>query len=238
MICETLLLHIGLESRYTRESGHFSTSWYAKGWSPSTNKDPSTKISYSVWSKRGTRGNSGEHEGRRSYWDDVEHRILQTTPKELRWKGKKRLTEVRDTKENAPEQESVKDFMATEKRLWELHRFLNNRKGSLSSTYKKKTEANTKVYDLNQKTMQDLDPLAEEYEIFEETMKKETHETEVFAVAHEAMEEFDKAQKDQDRLQDELEFTCESMVTASKEFTNCWASTMLRAQTSSIQAQT
>ena len=36
------------------------------------------------------------------------------------------------------------------------------------------------------------------------------------------MEELDKAQKDQDRLQDELEFTCESMVTASKEFTNCW----------------
>ena len=45
----------------------------------------------------------------------------------------------------------------------------------------------------------------------------------LFAVAYEAMEEFDKAQKDQDRLQDESAFTCESMVTASKEFTNCWA---------------
>ena len=102
----------------------------------------------------------------------------------------------------------MKDFVATEKKLWELHRLLNNRKGSLSSTYKKNTEANTKVYDLNQKTMQALDALAEEYEIFEETMKKGTHETEegdmLFAVAY-AMEELDKAQKDQDRLQDELE---------------------------------
>ena len=41
---------------------------------------------------------------------------------------------------------------------------------SLSSTYKKNTEANTKVYDLNQKSMQALDVLAEECEIFEETL--------------------------------------------------------------------
>ena len=56
---------------------------------------------------------------------------------------------IRDTKENASEQESAKDFEATEKRLWEMHRLFNNRTGSLSSTYKKNTEANTKVYDLN-----------------------------------------------------------------------------------------
>ena len=36
-------------------------------------------------------------------------------------------------KENASEQERVKDSVVTEKRLWELHRLLNNRKGSLSS---------------------------------------------------------------------------------------------------------
>ena len=56
---------------------------------------------------------------------------------------------VRDTKENASEQESAKDFVATDKRLWEVHRLLKNRTGSLSSTYNKNTEANTKVYDLN-----------------------------------------------------------------------------------------
>ena len=88
----------------------------------------------------------------------------------LGWKEKKRLKEgkkgteedgvvVRDTKENASEQTSVKDFVETEKKLWELHRLLNNRKGSLSSTYKKNTEANTKDYDLNQKTMQAVDVL-------------------------------------------------------------------------------
>ena len=90
-----------------------------------------------------------------------------------------------------------------------------------SSTFKKNTEANTRVCDLNQKTMQALDVLAEENEIFQVT-----HETEdgdkLSAVAYEAMEEFDKAQKDRDGLQDELEATCGSMVAASKEHTNCW----------------
>ena len=132
-----------------------------------------------------------------------------------------------DTKENAFKQESVKDFVVTQRRLWKLHRLLNNRKGSLSSTYKKNTEASTRVHDLNQKTMQALGALAEEYEIFEETMQKVMHETEdgdrLSAVAYEAMEELDKAQKDQDRLQDELEATRESMDMASREFTKCWA---------------
>ena len=60
--------------------------------------------------------------------------------------------------------------------------------------------------------MQALDSLAEEFEIFEETMKKVTHETEesdmLHAVANEAMDELDKAQKDQDRLHDEMEVAC------------------------------
>ena len=58
-------------------------------------------------------------------------------------------------------------------------------------------------------------------------MKKVTHETQegdmLFAVACEVGEELDRAHKDQDRLQDELEFTCEGVDTASKEFANCWA---------------
>ena len=69
--------------------------------------------------------------------------------------------------------------------------------------------------------------LAEEYGVFEETMKKVTLETEkgdmLCPVASEVGEELDRALKDQDRLQDELEFTCEGMVPASKEFTNSWA---------------
>ena len=82
------------------------------------------------------------------------------------------------------------------------------------------------MYDLKQKTFHALHHLAEEYEIFEKTMKKVTNETEgdmLFWVAYEAMEELDMAQKDQERLQDEMEGTRESMVIASREFTNCWA---------------
>ena len=56
---------------------------------------------------------------------------------------------------------NVTDVGTTEKKLWELQRLLNHRKGSLSSTYKKNAEANTRAYDLNQKTMQALDTLAE-----------------------------------------------------------------------------
>ena len=58
-------------------------------------------------------------------------------------------------------------------------------------------------------------------------MKKVTHETDhgdtLLEVAHETMEELDKAQKEQDPLQDELEATRGSMDIASREFTNCWA---------------
>ena len=125
------------------------------------------------------------------------HRTLQTTPKALRWKGRTDNTHgrekgteedggtVRDTKENASGQDGVIDFVARDKRMWELHRPLNNRKESLSATYKKNTEANTKVYA--------VDVLAEYYEILQETMKNVTYETEegdmLFAVACEAMEE-------------------------------------------------
>ena len=55
--------------------------------------------------------------------------------------------------------------------------------------------------------MQALDVLAEEFEIFEETKKKVTHDTEdgdmSFAVASEFLEELDNAQREQDRLQDD-----------------------------------
>ena len=59
--------------------------------------------------------------------------------------------------------------------------------------------------------MQALEVLAEEHETIEEPMQKVTYETEesdiLFAVAYETMKELDKAQKDQDSLQDELEAT-------------------------------
>ena len=71
--------------------------------------------------------------------------------------------------------------------------------------------------------MRALDTLAEEYGIFEKVTLESEEGDMLYAAASEVEEELDRAQKDQDRLQDELEFTCEGMVTASKVFTNCWA---------------
>ena len=119
--------------------------------------------------------------------------------------------------------------LATEKEamrsiLGELHRLLNNRKGSLNATYNKNAEANNRAYDMNLKTMQALDTLAEEYGNFERTMKKLTFEHEeedvLNAVASEVADELERAQEDQDRLQDELECTSEDLATASKDFPN------------------
>ena len=45
----------------------------------------------------------------------------------------------------------------------------------------------------------------------------------LYAMAAEVAEELDRAHKEQERSQDELEFTCEGIVTASKEFTSSWA---------------
>ena len=110
--------------------------------------------------------------------------------------------------------------LATEKdaarsRLGELHRLLNNRKGSLSANYRKNAEANDRAYDMNQKTLQALDILAKEYGSFEATMKKVTFEHEegdvLYAMASEVADELDRAQKDQDRLQDELDCSCEDL---------------------------
>ena len=64
------------------------------------------------------------------------------------------------------------------RRLGELHRLLNNRKGSLSATYKKNADANDKAHDPNQKSIQALDALAKEYVDFEATMANVTSEHE------------------------------------------------------------
>ena len=71
--------------------------------------------------------------------------------------------------------------------------------------------------------MQALDALAVEYETSEEMMKQMEHETAegdmLFAVAYEAMDDLDKAQKAQ-----ALKATRESMDVVFRAFRNCWAS--------------
>ena len=80
---------------------------------------------------------------------------------------------------------------------------------------------------MNQKTIEAPDTLAEECGVFEGTMKKVTFEREVedalYAVASEVADELDWAQKDQDRLKDELDCSCEDMATAARELSNSWA---------------
>ena len=82
--------------------------------------------------------------------------------------------------------------LAIRSRLGELHRLLNNRKGSLSATHRKNAKANDRAYDMNQKIIQALDTLAEEFSASEAPMKKVTfeHEEEIFfAVASEVADE-------------------------------------------------
>ena len=58
-------------------------------------------------------------------------------------------------------------------------------------------------------------------------MKKVTFEHEegdvLYAIVTEATDELERAQKDQDRPQDELDCSCEDLATAAREFSNCWA---------------
>ena len=166
-------------------------------------------------SKRGTRGNPAEYEGRLHQWDeerprvsarghetDVEvevvlkvmTRVRAATAREMLWKFR------RHPKRATP-------HMRTRQLLtWCVQ--------TCGRHIRPQPENNA-----------GLDTLAEEYEAFEVTMKKVAFEHEegdmLYAMASEVAEELDRAQKDQDRLHDELEFTCEGIVIASKEFTNC-----------------
>ena len=119
------------------------------------------------------------------------------------------VVENRDRNQGCADTENAAEIAQVSKAC-ELHRLLNNQMGSLSATFQKNAEANTRAYELNQKTM---DTLAEEYEAFEVTMKKVTVDHEegdvLHAVASEAAEELDRAHKNQDRLQDELDCSCE-----------------------------
>ena len=104
---------------------------------------------------------------------------------------------------------------------------LNSRKGSLSATHKKNAEANDKAYDLDQKTIQALDALAADYFAFEATLANVTSEHEAGDVTHtaaaETAGELERVQKDQGRLQDDLDCSCGDLAAATREFSDCWA---------------
>ena len=93
------------------------------------------------------------------------------------------------------------------RRLDELRRLLNSRKGSTNAIYKKNAEATDKAHDLNQKSIQALDALAKEYVDFEVTMANVTHEQgagdTLNAAILEVVEELERTSKEQGRPQDD-----------------------------------
>ena len=95
---------------------------------------------------------------------------------------------------------------------------LSSKKGSLSQTCKKNSEANTKVYGLNQRTMQALNNLALVYATFQQAgANLEVGFSEgdlLFADVRPAMEGLAEAQQHQERLQGELKCSRESLDTA------------------------
>ena len=165
------------------------------------------------------RGNPSEYEGRHSNWDDGKAQDSANNTEGVAMEGKEKTqgrekgTEedgvaVWDTKENASEQERVKGFVVTAKTLWELHRLLNNRKGSLSSTYKKNTEANNKVYDLNQRTV---------------VVKESAAADMLFASEEGAVDKLEAARQHQDRTLEVPQDCRKSMHSAFRECSNCRA---------------
>ena len=97
----------------------------------------------------------------------------------------------------------------------------------LPHSNRKNTEANDKAHDLNQKSLQVLDALAKKHGDFEATMANVTSEQEAGDVLHvatlEVAEELERAQKDQGRLQDDLDCSSDALTVATKEFSDCWA---------------
>ena len=108
----------------------------------------------------GTRRNPAEYEGRYNHWDEgrscdsAKDTVCDVAEGRDKNRGDAYGEDALAPKVSVPVPADETDVETTQTTLWELQRLLNNLKGSLSSTYKKNTEANTKAYDLNQKTMQ------------------------------------------------------------------------------------
>ena len=195
------------------------------------------KNSYSGWSKRGTRGYPSEYDGWSHHWEEgkpsdstkdsertaeigngAEVEIVESRDRNQGCAG----TEFAAGTTQASKASDVAVASATKKdtygRGWENSIACRTTERVALALLIKRTPGVNRAYDLNQRKMQALDTLAEEYEAFEVTMKKVACEHEegdvLFAMAAE-VEELDRAHEEQERLQDELEFTCEGIVTAS-----------------------
>ena len=126
--------------------------------------------------------------------------------------------------DNTETWEETKDKVlhSTLDELWNLEKILSNKKCRLSWTNKKNNEANAKVHDLNQKTMQALNTVAVVYAAFEQAganLEVENSEADMLhADVRAAMEEFDDAQQNQERMRGELKDSQKGLDSASVVF--------------------
>ena len=134
-------------SRYTRDYAKASSGFY-KGWAPS-------KSTFYGWSKRATPGYYC-HE-----WGESIPRGPDKTKGVQPETGTDAEVAIVDDRDKNQRKVATNDAVgsttanttaekdARMRRLGELHRLLNSRKGSLNATYKKNTKANDKAHDLN-----------------------------------------------------------------------------------------
>ena len=121
--------------------------------------------------------------------------MLRGTGKE---KEREKEIEKQKEKDTARDKPRRKFVNATKEELWALQRVLDSREGNFSSTYKKNSEANNKVYDKNHRTVATLDRLAKVYETFEDTWDIMVEGDMLFASEEDAADKLDAAQQQQD----------------------------------------
>ena len=155
--------------------------------------------------------------------EDVIHYAL----RELAEKGKEKEKDKEKEKEKGRDRPREKFINVTKEDLWALQRVLVSRKSSLSSTYKKNSGANNKLYDLNQRTVAALDRLAEVCETFEDTwdiVEKESAEGDMlFATEEDSIDKMEAARQHQDRTLEVFEDCRQSLDGVLGEFSNCRA---------------
>ena len=214
-------------SRRSRDTwSRSATSWYRKGWAPPTSRDDTATGSYTGWSRRDTRGaGSSGYEDEYATWRGAkEYENENYSDKEVRKEKEKEIEKGKKNKNMEQTKNKGKSIGITNEDLWSLQRVLNRRKGNLSETYKKNAEANIKVQDLNQKTMQALERLACVYAAFEEAWANLENEKSVgdilYAEAQGVMDELARAQRHQARSQDDVKRCRDSLDDIVTDLTN------------------
>ena len=180
-------------------------------WTPSTSRDNSSSGNYTGWNRRDIRGaNSSGYEDKHATWGGTGGYESDKNKDSASRKGDEREAEKEKEREKEKGRDKPREkFNITKEDMWTLQRVLDSRKCSLGSTYKKNSEANNKVYDLNHNTMAALDRLTDAYETFEDTwafVEKEPAEGDLLlAEEEEAIDQFEAARQHKARVLDEVE---------------------------------